>query len=83
MAPIIGRIAFTMGILVLILSLVPLPFVPRGSPEFVVNVIALVCSIIFLALVTWNVRRAARLPYPPLHNLQEDERDGQEKTDTM
>ena len=62
MAPIVGRIAFTIGIFLVILSLIPLPFLPWGSAEFVVDVIAFVLSSIFLALVVWDVRRQARLP---------------------
>lgn len=62
MAPTIGRIAFTIGVFLVTLSLIPLPFLPVGSAEFVVSVIAFVLSSIFLALVIWNVRRQARLP---------------------
>lgn len=62
MAPVVGRIAFNIGFLLVILSLIPLPFLPRNSPEFVVCVIALITSSIFLALVIWDVRRQARLP---------------------
>jgi len=62
MAPTVGRIAFTIGVLLVILSLIPLPFLPRGSAEFVVDVIAFVLSCFFLALVVWDVRRQARLP---------------------
>jgi len=62
MAPIVGRIAFSIGVFLVILSLMPLPFLPVGSAEFVVDVIAFVLSSIFLALVVWDVRRQARLP---------------------
>jgi hypothetical protein len=62
MAPVVGRIAFNIGVLLVVLSLIPLPFLPRDSAEFVVAVIALVISSIFLALVIWDVRRQARLP---------------------
>lgn len=62
MAPIVGRIAFTIGVFLVILSLIPLPFLPWGSAEFVVDVIAFVLSCTFLALVVWDVRRQARLP---------------------
>jgi len=62
MAPIVGRIAFTIGVFLVILSLIPLPFLPWGSAEFVVDVLALVLSCTFLALVVSNVRRQARLP---------------------
>jgi len=51
-----------MGILVVLLALVPLPFLDRNSPEFLVDVVALVLGSTFLALVVWNVRRQARLP---------------------
>ena len=62
MAPTVGRIAFTIGVFLVTLSLIPLPFLPWGSAEFVVSVIAFVISSIFLALVIWDVRRQARLP---------------------
>ena len=62
MAPVVGRIAFTVGVFLVILSLIPLPFLPVGSAEFVVDVLALIMSSTFLAYVVWNVRRAARLP---------------------
>jgi len=61
MAPTVGRIAFNIGVLLVILSLIPLPFLPVGSAEFVVDVIALVLSVIFLSLIVWDVRRQARL----------------------
>jgi len=62
MSPIVGRVAFNLGVLLIVLSLIPLPFLPVGSAEFIVDVIALVLSSIFLALVVWSVRRQARLP---------------------
>ena len=62
MSPTVGRIAFNIGVLLIVLSLIPLPFLPVGSAEFIVDVIALVLSSIFLALVVWSVRRQARLP---------------------
>ncbi len=51
-----------MGLFLVILSLIPLPFLPVGSAEFVVDVLALIMSSTFLAYVVWSVRRAARLP---------------------
>mgnify|MGYP000412653075 CR=1 FL=1 len=74
MAPTVGRIAFTLGVLLVTLSLLPLPFLPIGSAEFVVDVIAFVLSSIFLALVIWDVRRQARLPGKKLTS-EEEERD--------
>jgi len=78
MAPAVGRIAFNIGVLLVILSLVVLPF--KGSAEFVVDVIAFVLSCIFLALVVWDVRRQARLPgrRPP-----DEEEDRGKSTDPM
>ncbi len=61
MAPHVGRIAFTLGVFVLILALIPLPFLERGSPEFIVDLIALVAISIFLGFVIWDVRRQARI----------------------
>ncbi|HID63833.1 MAG TPA: hypothetical protein EYP49_14010 [Anaerolineae bacterium] len=61
MAPLVGRIFFTIGVFLVILSLIPLPFLPVDSAEFVVDVLALIMSSAFLAYVVWNVRRAARL----------------------
>jgi len=61
MAPHVGRIAFTLGVFVLILALIPLPFLERGSPEFIVDLVALVAISIFLGFVIWDVRRQARI----------------------
>ncbi len=61
MAPVVGRIAFNIGVLLIVLSLIPLPFLPVGSAEFIVDVIALVFSSVFTALIVWDVRRQARL----------------------
>ena len=62
MPPAIGRIAFTIGVAVLIMALFALFYIEPGSPEFVVDVLALVFVTAFLGLLIWNVRRAARLP---------------------
>lgn len=62
MAPAVGRIAFTIGVLLVTLSLIPLPFLPRDSAEFVVGLIAFGLSSIFLTLVVWDIRRQVRLP---------------------
>ena len=62
MAPAVGKVAFTIGVAVLIMALFGLLYVEPGSPEFVVDILALVFITAFLGLVIWNVRRAARLP---------------------
>lgn len=61
MDPTIGRTAFNLAVLFLVLSLIPLPFLDRSSAEFVVDVIALAISTLFLSIVTWDVRRQARM----------------------
>ncbi len=78
MAPIVGRIAFTIGVFLVILSLIPLPFLPVGSAEFVVSVIAFVLSSIFLALVIWDVRRQVRLPSGKPEAKPPDMEEGEE-----
>ena len=62
MPPAIGRLAFSMGFTIFLLALVTLPFLDPGSAEFVVDLIALGLSAIFVGLIVWSVRRAARLP---------------------
>lgn len=59
MAPHVGRIAFTIGLFVLILALIPLPFLERDSPEFVASIIAIIISSFWLGFIIWSVRREA------------------------
>lgn len=60
MDPSLGRIAFRLGIMVLSLSILPLFIIDRNSAEFVVDVIAILISVIFLVLVSWDVRRQVK-----------------------
>jgi membrane protein implicated in regulation of membrane protease activity len=60
MAPHIGRIAFHLGFLVLVLALFCLPFLEVGSAEFVVDLIAIAMASMFLGLVVWSVRREVK-----------------------
>ncbi len=60
MAPHIGKAAFHLGMTVLVLALIPLPFLRPGSPEFVVDLIALAAATTFLGLIAWLVRRETR-----------------------
>jgi len=55
-----GKIAFTVGIFILILALIPLPFLRKESPEFIVDIVAIIVTLVFLGLVIWNVRRQVR-----------------------
>jgi len=61
MAPHIGKAAFHLGMTALVLALISLPFLRPGSPEFVVDLIAIVITLIFLGGVTWEVKREARM----------------------
>ncbi|MDH5439016.1 MAG: hypothetical protein OEZ48_10190 [Candidatus Bathyarchaeota archaeon] len=65
MEPHIGRVAFNIGVLLVVLSVLPLPFLSTDSAEFVVDVIALTISLVFLAFVTWEVKRQVKLAVPP------------------
>jgi len=60
MDPYMGRIAFNIAILMLVLISVPLLFLERDSAEFVISVLALTFTLIFLLLVVWDVRRQAK-----------------------
>jgi len=62
MHPMVGRVAFTMAILFTFLSLLSLPYLitQPESPSFVVNVLALCFSLIFLLLVVWEIRREVK-----------------------
>jgi len=60
MDPHLGRTAFNMAVLLIILSLIPLPFLKRDSAEFIVDVIAFVVSLLFLLLISWDVRRQVK-----------------------
>ena len=55
-----GRIAFNIAILMLVLISVPLLSLERDSAEFVISVLALTFTLIFLLLVVWDVRRQAK-----------------------
>ncbi len=60
----------------MILSLIPLPFLRVGSAEFVVDVIALGISGLFLLLVSLEVRRQARL------HLEQEGNDDKDREET-
>lgn len=57
MQPNLARIMFNFGILVLVMGLIPLPFLDRASPEFLVDTIGLAVDILFLIGVYLDVRR--------------------------
>ncbi len=56
-----GKLAFTLGIFILIFALIPLPFLHRGSAEFMADIIAIIVASSFLGFVIWSVRRQVRM----------------------
>ena len=60
MNPHLGRIAFNIVILLVVLTSISLPFLRRDSAEFVVSIMALTFSLVFLFLVVWDVKRQAK-----------------------
>jgi len=63
MNPIVGRIALSMAILFILLSLIPLPYLlirHSHSAEFVIDIFALCFSLTFLFLVVWDIRRQVK-----------------------
>lgn len=57
MDPSTGRVAFNIGVLLVFLALIPLPFLDFNSAEFIVDVIALTVSLAFLLYVSYDVRK--------------------------
>ncbi len=71
MAPALSRLAFTMGLTLFLLALMALPFLSPGSPAFVVDVLALLISGGFLALLVWSIRREVARRIPSQHDHEE------------
>lgn len=61
MDPSIGRVAFNLAFLFLVMALIPLPFLDVNSAEFVVDMVALIISALFLIFVSWEVRRQVKM----------------------
>jgi len=57
MQPNLARVMFNFGIIILLMGLIPLPFLDPGSPEFVVDAVGLAVDILFLVGVFLDVRR--------------------------
>jgi len=60
MDPNIGRVAFNLGLVLLILALIPLSFLDMNSAEFIVDILAIIISLFFLIFVSYEVRRQAK-----------------------
>jgi len=50
---------FNIAVLLVVLTLVPLPFLRKESAEFIVDILALIFSLVFLFFVSWDVKRQA------------------------
>lgn len=61
MDPQLGRTAFNLAFYFAFMSAVLLPFLERDSPEFVAATLALLFSLIFVAVVVWEVRRQVKI----------------------
>jgi hypothetical protein len=60
MDPETGRAVFRIAFFVILMSALMLPFLTPGTPEFVVDMIALGVGLIFAAAIFLLVRRSAR-----------------------
>jgi hypothetical protein len=60
-----ARAGFRLGFLVLMLAVLPLPFLSPGSAEFVVSVLAAGMALAFIGGVTLLLRLQTRRAAPP------------------
>lgn len=63
MNPVLGRITFTIGCIILILSLIPIPILvynKEAIDSLIVDIIALLFSLIFLLLIIWEIKREVK-----------------------
>ncbi|MEM3694030.1 MAG: hypothetical protein QXI39_08445 [Candidatus Bathyarchaeia archaeon] len=60
MEPHVGKIAFNIALLLFLLALIPLPIVRRDSAEFIIDLIALALTLLFLGLIIWDIRRQVK-----------------------
>jgi len=64
MEPHVGKVAFNLAMLLLVLISFSLLIVRRDSAEFVVGLIALGISLAFLGIVVWDVKRQVKASTP-------------------
>lgn len=62
MAPHVGRAGLTMGVFLIVLSLIILPFLEPNSPQFVVTLIAITITSFWLGFIIWSIRRETAVP---------------------
>ena len=65
MDPLLLRGAFRLGVVILALSLLVIPFEDRSSAEFVAAVLAALIGLIFVGIVTVLARSSLPPPPPP------------------
>ncbi|RLF21894.1 MAG: hypothetical protein DRN15_10395 [Thermoprotei archaeon] len=61
MPPYIARYVLTVCFFIIFLSLIVMNWIERGSAEYVVNVIALMISIVMVLVTIYDVRRQVRV----------------------
>ena len=64
MEPHVGKVAFNLAMLLLVLISFSLLIVKRDSAEFVVGLIALGISLTFLGIAVWDVKRQVKASTP-------------------
>lgn len=60
MDPVLVKPTFGICIILLILAILPLPFLEVGSREFIADMIGLIVTSLLLLLVIWDIRRQTR-----------------------
>jgi hypothetical protein len=60
MSPEMGQGFFRIGMFMVLLSALLLPFLSSDSPEFVVDVLALIIGLVFIGVVAYFARRSTR-----------------------
>jgi len=58
--PYMGSLLVRIGMIMLVMFLIPLPFMSLDSPSFVPWLLSLLAIAIFISLVIWDVKRETR-----------------------
>ncbi len=60
MDPNIGRVAFNLGVVLVVLALIPLPFLDVNSAEFIIDILTIIISFAFLMCLSYEIRRQVK-----------------------
>jgi hypothetical protein len=60
MDPNTGRLALNLAMVLLVLDLIALPFVDTNSGEFIIALIGIAILILFIAFVSFEIRREVK-----------------------